>query len=193
MINTIIKHKNALLVSVLLIFLTYAIYEIKVKNNEIDNLEYQLGTLNDKVDELENTISEFQENQELRNSANNYRTIQQEYKNNYRTIETEYQNNYNSTDEINESDVYKSKGTAVVVYKQRGCDYMILENSSGYIIAQWMGDNDPDKGDNIAGTFNSFGTKKFYNLSSNSECRLWIDDYMLSKDRALEKIKEKCE
>jgi hypothetical protein len=39
---------------------------------------------------------------------------------------------------------------------------------------------------------NSYGTKEFYNLSRNSKTKLWIDDYMLSKDRALEKINDKC-
>jgi hypothetical protein len=55
-----------------------------------------------------------------------------------------------------------------------------------------MGGNDPDLGDKVSGNFNSFGTKDFYNQSRDRDCRLWIDDYMLSKESALEKIREKC-
>ena len=84
-----------------------------------------------------------------------------------------------------------SEGLAVVVYKT-SCDYFILENSGGYIVAEWMGGNDPEVGDRVSGDFKSFGTKDFYNQSQSSDSRLWIDDYWLSKETAMEKINDHC-
>lgn len=86
----------------------------------------------------------------------------------------------------------QSEGVAVVVYRAESCDYFILENSKGYIVAEWMGGNDPDVGDKLAGEFNSFGTKEFHNETSDSESSLWIDDYLLSKDDALDNVREQC-
>jgi hypothetical protein len=86
-----------------------------------------------------------------------------------------------------------SRGIAVVVYKPSfSCSYFILQNNYGYIIAEWMGGNDPDLGDQLSGNFNSFGTKDYYNQSKDTDSRLWIDNYMLSKDNAFESIGEKC-
>lgn len=85
-----------------------------------------------------------------------------------------------------------ANGVAVAVYRPASCDYFILENSSGYIVAEWMGGNDPDAGDKITGDFNSFGTHDFYNQTKDSESNLWIDDYMLSKDEVTEKLKDEC-
>ena len=90
------------------------------------------------------------------------------------------------------SSIGTGNGVAVVVYRRSSCDYFILENSSGYIVAEWMGGNDPDEGDKFTGDFNSFGTHDFYNQTKDSESNLWIDDYMLSKEDALDKIKEEC-
>jgi len=87
--------------------------------------------------------------------------------------------------------VPSSEAVAVVVYKT-SCDYFILENSGGYIVAEWMGGNDPEIGDRISGNFKSFGTADFYNQSLSSDMRLWIDDYWLSKETALEKINDHC-
>ena len=99
---------------------------------------------------------------------------------------------YSENESISEDDFYESKGTATVVFRHDGCDYMILENNSGYIVAEWMGGNDPDLGDRVAGVFNSYGTKDFYNMRRHSKSRLWIDDYMLSKNSAMDKISDHC-
>lgn len=160
---------------------------IKTKNSQINQLE-------DKVTQLENAISQSEAEKEdledqisgIQNSNDN-RAVN--FQSNYsRRMPSSYNGN-----QIGESESYEAQGQATVVFRKRGCDYMILENSSGYIVAEWMGGNDPDQGDNIGGKFNSYGTKEFYNLSRNSETKLWIDDYMLSKSNALEKIGDKCD
>lgn len=93
---------------------------------------------------------------------------------------------------ISKADIYKSKTAGTIVYKESGCDYFIVENDEGYILAEWMGGNDPDVDDIIAGDFNSYGMKDFYNLNAESGTRLWIDDYMLSKSSAMEDYFDKC-
>jgi hypothetical protein len=54
-----------------------------------------------------------------------------------------------------------------------------------------MGGHDPDEGETLFGNFNSYGTKSFVN-SNDTESRLWIEDFWLSKDDAYEKISDEC-
>jgi len=81
---------------------------------------------------------------------------------------------------------------AVVVYEARSCDYFVLESPSGYIIVEWKSGIEPDMGDEISGKFNSFGSADAYNESKQSEGRVWIDNFMLDKEAAITKIKQKC-
>lgn len=155
-------------------------YEISELEENVYELENRVSELESEKGELETQISELESNI-IWNRANYY------YNNNSR----QYSSTFNGN-EIDEREAYSAQGQATVVFRKRGCDFMILENSSGYIVVEWMGGNDPDQGDIIGGNLNSYGTKEFYNLSTNSETKLWIDDYMLSKDRALEKINDKC-
>ncbi len=161
--------------------------EIKSKKNKISQLQ------ND-IDDLENEISILQnEKKDLQNQVNDLEEKIDNSNNSFYGTDISYQPQiYSPWTNIDESDVYSSQGTAIVVYRESGCDYMILENSNGYIVVEWMGGNDPDKGDKIGGNVNTFGTKEFYNISRNSKTRLWVDDYSLSKDRALEKMFDKC-
>ncbi len=85
-----------------------------------------------------------------------------------------------------------SNNIATVTYRKSGCDYFVLENNSGFIVAEWMGGNDPDLGDKIAGDFKSYGTKEFYNNTRKRDCKFWIEDYALSKESAMKKISEHC-
>lgn len=167
---------------------------IKEQEYIISNLEDNINNLENELKNKEDRISELEvDKEELEN-----RVSELEYTENknidYSSI---YQNGYDRASifnetEINENEIFNALGSAIVVYRQSGCDYMILQNTMGYILAEWMGGNDPMKGDNIAGNFNSFGTKEFYNNSMKSKTKLWIGNYMLSKERALEKVNEKC-
>jgi hypothetical protein len=80
----------------------------------------------------------------------------------------------------------------VVLYKS-GCSYYIVEDNMGYTLLEWYGGNNPNEGDTLVGNFNTYGMKDIYNLTADSETKVWIDDYMLSKDRVLEKYYEKCD
>jgi len=80
----------------------------------------------------------------------------------------------------------------VVVYKRSGCDYYIVNANRGFALLQWYGGNDPDKGDELAGDFESYGFKTIQNLTRDTETRVWVDDYMLSQSSVVAKYKEKC-
>lgn len=82
---------------------------------------------------------------------------------------------------------------AKVVYVKSGCDYFILENLLGFIVAQHFSGADPEVGDEYIGDFNTFGLYDLYNQTQKSSSSLWLDDFMLSKDNAMEKIKDKCD
>jgi hypothetical protein len=79
-----------------------------------------------------------------------------------------------------------------VVHYKSGCDYYIVDASMGYALLEWYGGNDPSEGDTLVGDFDVYGMKKIYNISADSETQVWVEDYMLSKDSAIEMYYEKC-
>lgn len=80
---------------------------------------------------------------------------------------------------------------SLIVYKACRSQY-VAENSMGYVLLEWYGGSDPEPGDVIIGELNSYGFKNVYNLGKDREMRVWIDDYMLSKQRVIDKINSKC-
>ena len=63
-------------------------------------------------------------------------------------------------------------------------DLVVIYTSSGYVIAeQYSGSFDKD--DKVVGALNSYGFKDV--LVNGRSGRLYIDDFMLSRDRAAEK------
>ena len=81
----------------------------------------------------------------------------------------------------------------VVVHSKSGCDYYIVETSSGYALLEWYGGNDPNEGQIIVGPIHSYGMKELYNVSSDRETKAYIDDYMLSKSSVIEKYYDHCD
>ncbi len=86
---------------------------------------------------------------------------------------------------------FAAKGV-VVLYKP-GCSYYIVETNMGYAILEWYGGNDPSRGDVLAGDFETYGMKDIYNLSADAETKVWVEDFWLSKTRAIEKYYDKCD
>jgi hypothetical protein len=80
----------------------------------------------------------------------------------------------------------------VVVHYPSGCDYYIVQYNKGYAVLEWYGGSDPSQGDTLVGNFGGYGMKTISNLSRNSETRVWVEDYSLSKSSAVEKYFEKC-
>lgn len=85
---------------------------------------------------------------------------------------------------------FAAKG--LVAYYKSGCDYYIVDASMGYVLLEWYGGNDPSEGDTLVGDFESYGMKTIFNISTDSETQVWVEDYMLSKDSVLEKYYDKC-
>jgi hypothetical protein len=82
----------------------------------------------------------------------------------------------------------------LVVFRPEGCDYfMCMTPGKDYIVMEWYGGNDPDKGDVLYGSFEDFGFKNGYNLTQKKKLRVWIEDYMLSKSDAIDKLLEHCD
>jgi hypothetical protein len=81
-----------------------------------------------------------------------------------------------------------------VVFKRSGCrDYFLADGDAGGIyLLEWYGGYDPSEGEAILGELRGYGFKDVFYPNSGSSGRVYVDDYMLSKSRAIEKIREKC-
>lgn len=77
----------------------------------------------------------------------------------------------------------------VVVYEGDD-DYYIVETRKGYTILERYSGR-LDEGDKVRGELNRYNFKYLINRNKDSEVRVYIEDYMLSKDRALEWMGEK--
>ena len=85
----------------------------------------------------------------------------------------------------------RNEAANTVELRKRGCDYFIVEGPRGYYLIEWHGGYDPDKGDGILGDIGGYGFKDILYRGGQSG-RIYVDDYLLSKDRVLEKFNEKC-
>jgi hypothetical protein len=81
-----------------------------------------------------------------------------------------------------------------VVFKRSGCrDYFLADGDAGGIyFLEWYGGHDPSEGESIVGEIRSYGLKDVFYPDSGTTGRVYVDDYMLSKSSAIEKISEKC-
>lgn len=79
-----------------------------------------------------------------------------------------------------------------VVYRQRGCDYFIADGPQGYYLLEWYGGHDPAVGDILVGYDRGYGFKDVTYLKGGSSGRIWADDFLLSKNKVIEKLSEKC-
>ena len=78
-----------------------------------------------------------------------------------------------------------------VVAAIRGCKYFVVEQGANYsLVEDWLCSR-PRRGDTGYGDVNTYGIKEV-NLDG-SRCSIYVDDWMLSKSRALEKMAEKCQ
>lgn len=80
-----------------------------------------------------------------------------------------------------------------VVKRVSGCDYYMVDATSGYAILEWYGGNDPDEGDSITGNFKVYGFHTFFVGYNDVETRAYVEDWGLSRDSALEMLSDKCD
>jgi hypothetical protein len=86
---------------------------------------------------------------------------------------------------------YAARG--YVAYRVSGCDYFVVETIQGFDLLEWYGGHDPDKGDELAGSFESYGMKHIQDITADEDLTVWVEDFSLSKQGALEKLAESCE
>lgn len=88
---------------------------------------------------------------------------------------------------------FASAEAGVVVLYQQGCqDYFVADGPNGYYLLEWYGGYDPSRGDVIAGDLSTYGMKTVSYPQLGQNGTVWVDDYLLSRDSALSKYKEKC-
>jgi hypothetical protein len=83
-------------------------------------------------------------------------------------------------------------GVISVVFVKSGCDYFIADGSQGLYLLEWFGGHSPSVGDTIVGPLSGFGFKDVFYLNANTSGRVWVDDYLLSRGRVIEKFADKC-
>jgi hypothetical protein len=80
----------------------------------------------------------------------------------------------------------------VVALRVSGCDYYLIATSGGFVLAEWYGGFDPSRGDRVVGSFNTYGFKTVFFGPSMREGRVYIEDYWLDRESALEQLSEIC-
>lgn len=79
-----------------------------------------------------------------------------------------------------------------VVRRISGCDYFMVQTATDYAVLEWYGGHDPDKDDKLIGTL-SYGMKTFLIENHDTTVKVWVEEYGLSKEDALDRLVEKCE
>lgn len=85
-----------------------------------------------------------------------------------------------------------SNAPITVVYRAAQCDYFIADGPHGYYLLQWFGGYDPSVDDGIYGEIRGFGFKDLL-YGNGQQGKVWVDNYLMSKDSVVEKFKEKCD
>lgn len=78
-----------------------------------------------------------------------------------------------------------------VVLRVSGCDYFVADGPSGYLVIEWYGGYDPDRGDGIFGDVRGYGFRDVL-YDNGRDGRVYIDDYLLSRDSAVRKLRDHC-
>jgi len=69
-------------------------------------------------------------------------------------------------------------------------DHYVIDTRTGYAVAEWYGGGIPSEGNQVIGNLSSYGFKDIYNTSTEMEIRMYIEDYMLDEDDAIELVYE---
>lgn len=80
-----------------------------------------------------------------------------------------------------------SKG--VVVFSEKS-HYVVFTNL-GYSVMEWYGGLEPFEDNVVAGNLEQFGFQNIYNLTMDNEFKVYIDDWGMSKQQAVEWLRKK--
>lgn len=80
----------------------------------------------------------------------------------------------------------------VVLEATPGCDYFVVETSGGYSLLEWYGGVVFIwEGDKVFGELHSYGFKDIY-IENRGEMRVWIEDYWMGEQDALQYFYSNC-
>jgi len=83
--------------------------------------------------------------------------------------------------------------TASVIVKRLGsCDYFLLYNKSGYVVAEHYTGEEFDEGKMVYGNINTYGYVDIYNEDLDETEHIYIEDWGLNKSDAIEKLLDFC-
>lgn len=90
----------------------------------------------------------------------------------------------------NQQGGYKGENQFEVIAAIRGCKYFVVEQGANYsLVEDWLCSR-PRRGDTGYGDVNTYGIKEV--TLDGLRCSIYVDDWLLSKSRALEKLSDKC-
>lgn len=85
-----------------------------------------------------------------------------------------------------------TRNALTVIYRVSGCDYFIANGPAGLYVVEWYRGYDPSEGDKFVGYERGYGFKNIVYLRNGREGRIYIQDYLLSAERAAEILADKC-
>lgn len=82
---------------------------------------------------------------------------------------------------------------AVVVFKEPTCKHFVAQGPDGFYLLEYQGGYDPDKGDFIVGSFNSYGFKQAYYPDREQDGKVYVNGFKMSQDSAFQGYFDHCQ
>ncbi len=82
---------------------------------------------------------------------------------------------------------------AVVVFKEPACKHFVAQGPDGFYLLEYQGGYDPDKGDFIVGSFNSYGFKQAFYPDKEQDGKVYVNGFKMSRDDALQGYFDHCQ
>lgn len=81
-----------------------------------------------------------------------------------------------------------------VIWEGKNCDFYIIETQKYYVLVELYRGR-LDEGDKVDGELHKYGFKYIKNLKKDSEVKVYIENYWISKNACFEWLKDngKCE
>lgn len=81
-----------------------------------------------------------------------------------------------------------------VIWEGKNCDFYIIETRQDYVLVE-LYNGRLDQGDKVSGELNKYGFKYLQNLKKDSEIKVYIENYWVSKQTCFDWLKDnkKCE
>jgi hypothetical protein len=81
---------------------------------------------------------------------------------------------------------------SLVVKRLSSCDYFLLYNKNGYVVAEHYYGKEFDEGETVYGNINQYGYVDVYDEDLDESEHIYIEDYRMGKSEAVEKLLDEC-